>query len=384
MLSAVRSVVSTYKHVHPIRCTAHQPNLVVKDLLDIVYLKTALGWVVDVARWFKSHHIPLHLLKEEMQKLYAKSGTPALPVATRWQSNLNCVKSILDFERAYKSVFLLAQVETELNKKGPRGASLPGNIVIGHIQSPKFWEWLKVLRAVVEPVTVTLIDLEGDVPRLSKIHAAYHRFLEISVDPMPAVLQEDITRVLKARWSKITNVRLTLAAILDISMPEKQRLDPTAEQIVEIEAWLVSRYGPKTTLTSELVHFIERSGPFANPNIWSSSVKAMPLSWWKRLVVSDLSILAIELLSIIPSSTAAERCWSSFGYIHSKSRNWLTIDRAEKLVYVYVNSRLFDRINLPPAFFSKKELTKGMDEDSVTLYELAEDEDDAVYASDEE
>ena len=101
------------------------------------------------------------------------------------------------------------------------------------------------------------------------------------------------------------------------------------------------------------------------------------------MVVSDLSTLAIELLSVIPSSAAAERCWSSVGYIHSKSRNRLTNDRAEKLVYVYVNSRLFDRIDLTPAYFPKKELTKGMDQDTATFCELAEDEAEAVYASEE-
>ncbi|KAI5451078.1 hypothetical protein NCC49_001956 [Naganishia albida] len=139
MLSAVGSVVAADRHIHPIRCTSHQLNLVVKDLLEVGYIKEALSWVVDVARWFKSHAIPLNLLKEEMKRLYdSKSRTPMLPVSTLWQSKLDCIKSVLDFEKTYRSVILIPAIGEALSKKGAGGARTSGNLVIEHITTPAF------------------------------------------------------------------------------------------------------------------------------------------------------------------------------------------------------------------------------------------------------
>lgn len=45
------------------------------------------------------------------------------------------------------------------------------------------------------------------------------------------------------------------------------------------------------------------------------------------------------------SSSAAERNWSTYDFIHSKKRNKLTDARARDLVYVHSNLRLVDKIS---------------------------------------
>ena len=50
--------------------------------------------------------------------------------------------------------------------------------------------------------------------------------------------------------------------------------------------------------------------------------------------------LATLALSIAPTSGSAEQNWSTFGFIHSKSRNRLTNERVGKLVYIYWNQRI--------------------------------------------
>ena len=42
----------------------------------------------------------------------------------------------------------------------------------------------------------------------------------------------------------------------------------------------------------------------------------------------------------MPSSSAAERNWSTYDFIHSKKRNRLTEAKARDLVYVHSNLRL--------------------------------------------
>lgn len=49
------------------------------------------------------------------------------------------------------------------------------------------------------------------------------------------------------------------------------------------------------------------------------------------------------LLSQVASSSAAEKNWSTYSFIHSIKRNRLTSKRAEKLVYVHSTLRLHSR-----------------------------------------
>jgi len=46
----------------------------------------------------------------------------------------------------------------------------------------------------------------------------------------------------------------------------------------------------------------------------------------------------------VSSSSAAERNWSTYDFIHNKKRNRLTEDRARDLVYVHSNLRLLENI----------------------------------------
>jgi hypothetical protein len=46
----------------------------------------------------------------------------------------------------------------------------------------------------------------------------------------------------------------------------------------------------------------------------------------------------------VTSSSAAERNWSTYDFIHSKKRNRLTEDRARDLVYVHSNLRLVQQV----------------------------------------
>lgn len=49
----------------------------------------------------------------------------------------------------------------------------------------------------------------------------------------------------------------------------------------------------------------------------------------------------------VSSASSCERNWSSYEFIHSKKRNRLNTERAEKLVYVHSNLRLLSRFTDP-------------------------------------
>ncbi len=71
-----------------------------------------------------------------------------------------------------------------------------------------------------------------------------------------------------------------------------------------------------------------------------------PYAWWKQYgkdACPALQPIAVKLLSLSASASGCEQNWSSFGYVHSDSRNRLTTKRANDLVWLYSNLRLAQR-----------------------------------------
>ncbi|CAB5183110.1 unnamed protein product [Rhizophagus irregularis] len=90
-----------------------------------------------------------------------------------------------------------------------------------------------------------------------------------------------------------------------------------------------------------------------------------------------LSSVAIKVLSIPASSAASKRNWSTYNFIHSKLRNRMVIDRAEKLVYIYWNIRILQELDVP---LTVKELIKS----GVKMSDLESDDEKLGEESDKE
>jgi hypothetical protein len=50
--------------------------------------------------------------------------------------------------------------------------------------------------------------------------------------------------------------------------------------------------------------------------------------------------MAMRVLSQVVNTSSAERCWSTYSFIHNVRRNRLNVQRAVTLVYVHYNLRL--------------------------------------------
>ena len=68
--------------------------------------------------------------------------------------------------------------------------------------------------------------------------------------------------------------------------------------------------------------------------------------WWQQYgaAVPELQGVAIKILSQCSSACSCERNWSTYGFIHNKARNRLSVDRARDLVFVFSNLRLLKSI----------------------------------------
>lgn len=81
--------------------------------------------------------------------------------------------------------------------------------------------------------------------------------------------------------------------------------------------------------------------------IYDMKAKKDPVEWWWNhgSEAPELQSFAIRLLSQVASSSSCERNWSTYGFIHSLSRNRLGSKKAETLVYIHSSLRLLSRID---------------------------------------
>lgn len=165
-----------------------------------------------------------------------------------------------------------------------------------------------------------------------------------------------------------------MAALLDVTLPGyQQEVIQKHFNLKKAHTIFRNKYGSEkgSKVYEEFLAFRSCQDPFKDiffPNPPEKS-GLTALQWWaEQFAGGDLSKYAQQLLSIIPSSGASEQVWSTFGYLHSKSRNRLKNERVEKLVYIYTNDRLLDNHDYRPEWFTQEEVPmEGEDEDSLDL-----------------
>jgi hypothetical protein len=84
---------------------------------------------------------------------------------------------------------------------------------------------------------------------------------------------------------------------------------------------------------SQLSKYISEHGVFANLHATKDRDRLNPIEWWNMYGSSTTHLhkLAVRVLSQVVNTSSAERCWSTYSFIHSMKRNNLNVDQGRKL-----------------------------------------------------
>ncbi|CAB4432158.1 unnamed protein product [Rhizophagus irregularis] len=245
-----------------------------------------------------------------------------------------------------------------------------------------FWEELKNLRDFLELFINFIRKLEGDEPYLSSAFVTLQD-IENNIllnNKIPNDLVEYSIDRAKYRWNNfLYNPAVIVAYRLDPRFNGELVNSGNWHDIIEEEIIRIAGKENEVQVLIELSEYIERRGGFAKKHLWSG-LNQMPINWWNLLKSRYplLSSVAIKVLSIPASSAASERNWSTYNFIHSKLRNRMVIDRAEKLVYIYWNIRILRELDVP--LTTVKELIKS----GVKMSDLESDDEKLGEESDKE
>jgi hypothetical protein len=102
-------------------------------------------------------------------------------------------------------------------------------------------------------------------------------------------------------------------------------------------------YAYITPLHNCITRCAKRQNIRGSPNgLWGGDcpeTRRKPGLFWRYQAASslELSLFARVVLTVIGNSVPSERAFSTMNYIHSKRRNRLDLDRADKLQFLHMN-----------------------------------------------
>jgi hypothetical protein len=280
--------------------------------------------------------------KKQYAILQTKQEKPmafVLSVITRWGTQYGLVKSVLKNKLA-----LFAWVN---DKNAQVGKKKPGNTLKPLIQDHEFWQGLTELSDILKPIHeaqkmsesngATLakviprwLQLEQELQELSQIYP----YLKPTLAPSGVFNERLNKQTLPIHW---------VAYLLD---PISSLRHINSEGKESAKEWIIQHAGDKKKVNASIQDFLGRENGFSKHNISHLHLDD-PVRYWKCYLGSrdhnELAHLAVRMFKTIANSVASERAFSAMGLIVTKLRNRLGPDKANKLIYIYMNQRVLDR-----------------------------------------
>jgi Protein of unknown function (DUF 659)/hAT family C-terminal dimerisation region len=334
MKAAWRIIEGKYSNIVCLGCNSHIINLLIGDILKIDEVKVVVNNAKMIVNYFRSHIQAAAKLKRIQIENYSKEISLVLPALTRWGTHLSCFQSLQKSKIALEQTLMDSHIRQKMDQ------TMRNNIL-----SEEFWKMLDLMIKILEPMVVALKLFESDTSTLSTIYSHFNRLIK-QINEISWSFSGNIQQLIQNRWEYSYHPIMMAAYMLDPRFLEESK-DIEATGYNEFTAFTNKRYNQEKSveLFVELVKFRQKTSPYDNETIWMSSSNLNPFVWWQSWPNSELQQLAIKILLIPTSSAAAERNFSTFGFIHNKIRNRLHNDRVKKLVYIYGNLRIFEESN---------------------------------------
>ena len=296
---------------HPVityPCSAHVADRLAKDV-DTSDVKSH---IVQIAKYFKSHHLPNAWYKQEGGKALS------LPIAIRWNSVNDCMQAYVDNWAILVKVVEShpEEIDSEIREK-----------ILDITLKRQATEYLSKMK----PIAVALDRLQADKCHLSDAVVIWKELAE-SFDDIEMSLSD--SKKLVSRMKIALTPAHFLAYLLDPRYNGSPHL--SSEEIDTAMNYLADHH---YAALQAVINYRAKASPFGSymfkPEVLSGTD---PFAWWQ----SQASMLDEHILSLVEqlftaraSTAGIERIFSTFGLVHSKLRNRLQTEKAGKLVFLY-------------------------------------------------
>ncbi|GBG64714.1 hypothetical protein CBR_g46257 [Chara braunii] len=337
------------KHIFWIPCVAHIMDLILEDIGGIDWVAFRISQARLVTRFFKRHGHAREVLEAHSTK------TLLLPAETRFGTNIIMMEERLVALRAALTDVVADDRwrETVWSTSKIRKDAAE---VTACISSPPWWEDLRALCKMLEPIMGMLKLVDSDTRQISKILRRYEEIIASCLSACRDIdreQQDAIVEVFHRRRTMFKTPAHTAAMLLDPEFRDATLCDDAEVQQALVEALVQFGYPEDSPqhreVQREVAKLRTREPPFDELTMRrAADIFDHPASFWssKKAKFPHTAVFAGRILRIWATASPCVRAWSRWSFIHSKSHNRLEVPRAEKLVRCHWNLRLLDRPSL--------------------------------------
>ncbi|KAK9059833.1 hypothetical protein SSX86_020537 [Deinandra increscens subsp. villosa] len=323
-------------------CVAHSIDLMLEDIGNIAKVKTTIKRGIFLVGYIYNDYDVLNMMKEftENKELPRTGITRFVTTYLTLQSlhkQKGSLKNMFTSEKWTKSVWAK-------EAKGRRASEV--------VSMPSFWKNVLWTLKVMGPLVRVLRLVKNEKkPAMGYIYKA----MDTAKEAIRAAFDKDdkckaVYDIIDKRWECQLNHPLHAAGYY--LNPELYCTDPKIEKdskvmkgLLECIEKLVPSHAKQELITSELIKWMEQTGPFRDDIAIKTRGKIAPADWWKLYgkETPNLQELAVKVLSLTCNSSFTERKWNAFDHTGSKKSNPLKQRKVKNLVFVQYNLILQNR-----------------------------------------
>lgn len=332
MQKAFKLVKHEFPHVEGLGCIAHSLHLLFNDICKTETISNLKKTCQLIVRSIKASQVLLATLKKHaiIQNI---NVALKLLVTTRWGSFLFCLESLTKNKDPLQALAIDNNIVDTLKKELK-------NVLL----DDSFWEKVTAMVDIFTPIVHAIHIVESNKPIIHKVFNLINNVENTIKDQLfisPLSWDETLLvkeNILSRRHFILKDIHLA-AYFLD---PDTRGKNLSASQNIDTIEYICNvAKNMNLDVMCDLANYQSNQSVWAKPFLWENLDKIEPIDWWKLLSrCTDLSKVAIKILTAPDTSTATERSFSTYSWIHSKRRNRLTNDRAGKLCAIAYNHKL--------------------------------------------
>ncbi|GBG89222.1 hypothetical protein CBR_g48930 [Chara braunii] len=336
-----------FNQIYWIPCTTHCMDLLMHGICNCYkeWAAEVINRANKVVNFFRVHRWPRSHLRTQLLKYTELKATCLLrPASTRFGTHYVMLHRLQVCEKVLVRIVTGRPWEDMMWRGDIR---LKAYAVEEFILDKAFWAGVKKLTTLMKGPYDVPREVDKDVHYLSRIYDMARRLQSI-VRPTPLTVEErdavlaDVGKRTDMLLSPIHAVaRLLDPHLRDVAVFSNVDLMAQFDSVVER---LIDKKGSKMfdNCKDQLYDFQFGRGLFGDPAVVRRAAKDNPVLWWEVHGAGhpDIKELAVKVSSIWTTSSPAERNWSTWALVQTKSRNTLHHQGTEKLVYSHWSLRL--------------------------------------------
>lgn len=328
-----------YPHITTYGCVAHGLNLLINDIINLDSFKEIIEDGKEVINNIRRGHITKAIFEQKRKEANnANSMALALPVVTRWGSVVHFLKSLLVNKQIIRSMNVDEAIEKDIKLN-----------VKKTISSPIFWKKIEHFYCLMSPVAKWIEKIESDSPQLSVVPIIFSELKKSFEDTLKSnsILKSNEKHIMEALANRKEFCVGKIHKAANILNPKflgktfnSDDHEDAVQFIYQLAKQMISLEIDARKVISDFTHFKSKTEQFSKHKeyLWVAAEDTSAIDWWAAFCSdTELSKIAVKLLSLPATSAAVERTFSIYKDVHSTKRNKLLNERASNLVFIKHN-----------------------------------------------